>query len=68
MWRLASSRGPIAELALQSVDPEELQVLDTFLGHQSVLRVSNVDDHRHTEGSLQGTPSAYSDQTQQSDI
>ena len=68
MWLFESTRGSIFLHASQSVDPEELQVLDTFLGHQFVLSVSNVDDPRHTEGSLQGTPSVYSDQTQQSDI
>ena len=68
MWQFASTRGFIFLLAVQSIDPEELQALDTFLGHQSILRVSNVDYHRRTEGSLQGILSAYSDQIRQSDI
>ena len=68
MWQFASTRGLIFLLDAQSVDPDELQVLDTFLGRQSILRVPNVDDPRHTEGSLQGTPSAYPDQTQLSGI
>ena len=66
MWEFASIRGLIFLHAAQSIDPEELQVLDTFLGSQLVLRASNY--HGHTEGSLKRTPSVCPGHTQQSDI
>ena len=56
VWQFASTTGLIFLLAVQSNDPEELQVLDTFLATQLVSGVSNVDDLRHTGGSLQVTP------------
>jgi hypothetical protein len=49
-------------------DPEELPVLDTSLSKQLVLGYSSPNAPRHTEGSLQMTPSLCLDRTQQSDI
>ena len=51
----------------QSADPEELQVLDTFLPTQLVVRASSPNlAPRHTEGSLKVTLSLRLHHTQQS--
>ena len=50
-------------------DPEELQVLDTFLSITVVVRVSGPDScFSNTEGSLQMTPSPCLCHTQRSNI
>jgi len=56
VWQFASTTGLIFLLDVQSDDPEELQVLDTFLATQLVTGVSNLHDLRHTGDSLQVTP------------
>jgi aminoglycoside phosphotransferase family enzyme len=38
VWQFASTRGLILLADAQSADPEELQVLDTFLAVQLVVR------------------------------
>ena len=51
----------------QITDPEELQVLDMLLAMMLVVRASSPNiDFRHTEGSLQMTPSPCLRHTQQS--
>jgi len=53
----------------QSVDPEELQVLDIFLAMELVARASDPNiTPRHTEGSLQMTPSPCPSHAQQSNM
>ena len=50
----------------QSVDPDELQVLDIFLASQLVVKASVFSAPRHTEDSSQMTPTPYLSHTQQS--
>jgi len=50
----------------QSVDPEELQVLDIFLPMMWVVRAPGANTLRHTGGSWQMTPSPYLRHAQQS--
>ena len=57
VWQFASTRGLIFLADAQSVDPEELQVLDIFLKLQLVVNASVFSAPRHTEDSLQMTPS-----------
>ena len=66
VWQFASTRGLIFLADAQSADPEELQVLDIFLVSQLVVKASVFNAPRHTEDSLQMTPSSYLCHTQQS--
>ena len=66
VWQFASTRGLIFLADAQSVDPEELQVLDIFLVSQLVVKPSVFNAPGHTEDSLQMTPSPYLGHTQQS--
>ena len=68
VWQFASTRGLIFLVDAQSVDPEELQVLDIFLPSQLVVKASVFNGPRHTEDSLQVTPSLYLGHIQQSSI
>ena len=53
----------------QISDPEELQALDMLLAIKLVVRASSPSIAiRHTEGSLQMTPSPWLCHTQQSNI
>ena len=64
--QFASTRGLIFLADAQSDDPEALQVLDIFLESQLVVKASNFNAPRHTEDSLQMTPSPYLGHTLQS--
>ena len=66
VWQFESTRGLMFLADAQSADPEELQVLDIFLGTQLVVRAFIPNALRHTEGSLQMTPSPCRGHTQQS--
>ena len=66
VWQFASTRGLIFLADAQSADPEELQVLDMFLPSKLVVKASVFCAPRHTEDSLQVTPSPYLGHTQQS--
>ena len=66
VWQFASTRGLIFLVDAQSVDPDELQVLDIFLVSQLVVKASVFSAPRHTEDSSQMTPSPYLGHTQQS--
>ena len=68
VWQSASTRGLIFLADAQSADPDELQVLETSLATQLVVKASIPNTPRHTEGSLQMIPSPYPGHTQQSDI
>jgi len=69
LWQFASIRGLIFLADAQSADPEELQVLDTFLPTKLVVRASSLlIAPWHTEGSLKMTPSPCLRQTQQPNI
>jgi hypothetical protein len=69
VWQFASTRGLIFLADAQSADPEELQVLDTFLPMKLVVRASSpIITSRHTEGGLKMTPSSSQRHTQQSSI
>ena len=52
----------------QIADPEELQVLDIFLGIKSVVRSSVPMLPRHTEGNWQNAPSPFLGHAQQYSI
>jgi len=67
LWKFASTRGFIFLADAQSADPEELQVLDTFLPTKLVVRASSPNlAPRHTEGSLKMTPTLRLRHTQRS--
>ena len=66
VWQFASTRGLIFLADAQSVDPEELQVLDIFLASQLVVKASVFSANRYTEDSLRMTPSLYLCHTRQS--
>jgi hypothetical protein len=69
VWKFASTRGLIFLADAQSADPEELQVLETFLPTKLVVSApSPIITSRHTEGSLKMTPSPSPRHTQQSSI
>ena len=57
VWQFASTRGLIFLADAQSADPDELQVLDISLRTQLVVKASIPNTLRHTEDSLQMTPS-----------
>jgi hypothetical protein len=52
----------------QSADPEELQIFDTSLAMQLVVRAFGPNAPRQTEGSLRMSPSQHLGHTQQSYI
>jgi hypothetical protein len=68
VWQFASTRGLIFLADAQSADPKELQVLDIFLAMKLVVRASSPNAPRHTEGSLQMTPSPCLRHARQSNI
>ena len=66
VWQFASTRGLIFLADAQSVDPEELQVLDISLTSQLVVKASIFSTYRYTEDSLKITPSLCLGHSQQS--
>jgi hypothetical protein len=68
VWQFASTRDLIFLADAQSADPEELQVLDTFLSMKCVIRASGANTLKRTAGSLQMTPSPSLRHTQHSNI